>query len=425
MREKTIPATESKIDGLLREIAVSFDIPVGIFDLSGRALGNVEFEERSNFCRFLHFYDTAQMCRQSYLQVFCQCSRENKPQISFCPFGLINITFPVPGKDDDPCFITVGPLLYEEPNDRMIDNILHLNCQLRPRAREIRQDLSEIKVCPEERVRSMMMLIESALRGISYEVPHKVSHDNEDETTVLLHSLELWLVSHSCDDDESRFRSLCHEVEQALLAEPGDLRSDAVAEKMDAFLDDIFSSQELYLEIYRGVKWLTSMIFLFRKQGIDLKMLLFPGGIDLNDLIQAAETETLKTLLYRAKLLLLRCCDSHNEVYRKDVIFRAMHYIRNHYQDISLREVAEYVGLNPSYFSNLFKRSTGQSYSYYLNKIRIEESKHLLLKNYSLSEIAQIVGFSDQSYFTNVFKRQEGISPLRWKMAQEEKEVLF
>lgn len=52
----------------------------------------------------------------------------------------------------------------------------------------------------------------------------------------------------------------------------------------------------------------------------------------------------------------------------------------------------------------------------YLNRIRIDRSKELLRqKNIRLTDIAQLVGFEDQSYFTKVFKKQEGVPPLRYR----------
>ena len=72
--------------------------------------------------------------------------------------------------------------------------------------------------------------------------------------------------------------------------------------------------------------------------------------------------------------------------------------------------------LNPSYFSSIFKKEVGVSFSNYLNKIRIEQSK-LLLKNTdsSIVEIALEVGFEDQSYFSKVFKNLTKMTPKQYR----------
>lgn len=89
----------------------------------------------------------------------------------------------------------------------------------------------------------------------------------------------------------------------------------------------------------------------------------------------------------------------------------------NYAQQITLEIVAEYVDLSPSYFSTLFRRITGDSFRSHLCRIRVEESKHLLLHTkYPLSDIAVAVGFTDQSYYSKVFKRIVGITPGKYRM---------
>ena len=70
-----------------------------------------------------------------------------------------------------------------------------------------------------------------------------------------------------------------------------------------------------------------------------------------------------------------------NESKNPVLIQKCISYINEHYnEDINLETVANIVHLNPSYFSSIFKKEVGVSFSNYLNKIRIEQSK-LLLKN--------------------------------------------
>lgn len=83
---------------------------------------------------------------------------------------------------------------------------------------------------------------------------------------------------------------------------------------------------------------------------------------------------------------------------------------------LSLEEVAAHVHLHPSYFSTMFKNVTGSSFKEYLNKIRIEESKLLLLNtDFSIIDIAIAVGFEDQSYFSKVFKKFTGTTPKQFR----------
>lgn len=103
----------------------------------------------------------------------------------------------------------------------------------------------------------------------------------------------------------------------------------------------------------------------------------------------------------------------------KDDIFkkRATQYIKDNYQmPLTLEMAAGQMMLNPSYFSTLFKQTTGSSFKDYLNYIRIEESKKLLTNtNGTILDIALTVGFENQSYFTKVFRKYTGITPKQYR----------
>ncbi|KZL89491.1 AraC family transcriptional regulator [Clostridium magnum] len=99
------------------------------------------------------------------------------------------------------------------------------------------------------------------------------------------------------------------------------------------------------------------------------------------------------------------------------LIKKCIAYINEHYKEnITLDTIANMVHLNASYFSSVFKKEMGASFSSYLNKIRIEQSK-LLLKNtdYSILNIALEIGFEDQSYFSKVFKSLTNMTPKQYK----------
>lgn len=95
----------------------------------------------------------------------------------------------------------------------------------------------------------------------------------------------------------------------------------------------------------------------------------------------------------------------------------AVNYIKDHFMDkISLEEVAVRVGYSPTYFSKIFKQEMGLSFKEYLNNLRVEKSKPLLLGgNISISEICTIVGYNDQSYFCKTFKSITGTTPDKFR----------
>lgn len=92
---------------------------------------------------------------------------------------------------------------------------------------------------------------------------------------------------------------------------------------------------------------------------------------------------------------------------------RAVSFIRSHYAEaLSLDELAACAGWSKYYFIREFKAATGYTPIAYINKLRCENAKKLLLSSdFSISEICEKIGFENQSYFSKKFKEAEGCTP--------------
>ncbi len=98
------------------------------------------------------------------------------------------------------------------------------------------------------------------------------------------------------------------------------------------------------------------------------------------------------------------------------IIQRAIEYTQKNFQEADLNSVADQCGLSYSYFSRIFKRVMKKSFSEYVNYIRITEGQRLLAStSKSITEIAQDVGLSTSSYFIDLFKKQTGITPMKFR----------
>ncbi|GEM_PF-4458423 len=97
----------------------------------------------------------------------------------------------------------------------------------------------------------------------------------------------------------------------------------------------------------------------------------------------------------------------------KQIIAQARRYIeKNYFEDITLESLAQMFYLNRTYFSALFKKESGWTFKKYLNHVRIENAKRLLVEHeLRPSVVAELVGVKDQVYFTVLFKKMTGLPP--------------
>ncbi len=98
---------------------------------------------------------------------------------------------------------------------------------------------------------------------------------------------------------------------------------------------------------------------------------------------------------------------------------RAINMIKKQYmKDISVQSIADSLGLDRSYFSNLFKKDTGKSPGRYLMDYRMERALELLhRRRYSVSVVAASVGYGDLFSFSRCFKRCYGVPPSHYAEA--------
>jgi len=98
--------------------------------------------------------------------------------------------------------------------------------------------------------------------------------------------------------------------------------------------------------------------------------------------------------------------------YHSKIIITIKNFTRNNYQSVTLNGVAEKVNMSPSYLSKYFKMKTGEKFSDYLLKVKMEKAKELLMDiKYKTYEVSELVGYSSPKNFTRTFKKYYGQSP--------------
>jgi len=119
--------------------------------------------------------------------------------------------------------------------------------------------------------------------------------------------------------------------------------------------------------------------------------------------------------------LFLNACRQHQQIVQvssRPEIRAILTYIHENLSDpeLTLNAVARHVGLSETYLSSLFHAEVRQSFRKYLTHVRIETAKHLLEDtNEKIGNIALMTGFSDEGYFSRVFKKVTDVSPKDWR----------
>jgi len=107
--------------------------------------------------------------------------------------------------------------------------------------------------------------------------------------------------------------------------------------------------------------------------------------------------------------------ESENEANRPIRIAKQYIY-DNLNKTLTLEDVAGQVDLSPTYFSKLFKKEVGQNFLEYVTDIKLAQSKELLRNtNDTVAQIAYKVGYTDEKYFSKLFKKINGIKPTEFR----------
>ncbi|MBR2354655.1 MAG: helix-turn-helix domain-containing protein [Clostridia bacterium] len=130
------------------------------------------------------------------------------------------------------------------------------------------------------------------------------------------------------------------------------------------------------------------------------------------------DRERVDTLIAPLCLMLeLAYRKERGEEKKENVLTRILRYIQMNYSvDLTEEELCRLFGCSRSYFSHTFRRETGKSFREYLTDVRLENAKRLLaFSHLNVTEISFAIGYTDSNYFSNVFKKKEGVSPRTYR----------
>ena len=83
--------------------------------------------------------------------------------------------------------------------------------------------------------------------------------------------------------------------------------------------------------------------------------------------------------------------------------------------NLSLNDIAQYIGLDPFYLSHIFSKEVGSTIHKYVVKKRLNLAKKKLDEGYNIKQIIKMIGFNDESHFIQTFKKEYNMTPNKYK----------
>ncbi|WP_419872792.1 response regulator [Candidatus Pristimantibacillus sp. PTI5] len=172
-------------------------------------------------------------------------------------------------------------------------------------------------------------------------------------------------------------------------------------------LDPEKAEHEILMMVYRGHEVV---------KDVDRDIQL-PGMIIPHQELSGMQTREEMIVWLKGRLELIMEWLKANRTSSKNIaIEKAIVYLDNNYgDDVYLQELAEHVGLNPTYFSLLFREQMGITYIKYLTNLRIEHAKIMLREGLRVNEVSGKVGYLNHRHFNEIFKKQVGMTPGQYK----------
>lgn len=186
---------------------------------------------------------------------------------------------------------------------------------------------------------------------------------------------------------------------------------DAMKEETKSLIQYIQNTESLEEEEVK--KLLEGVLFLVDESPLYLKKIE-----------RLNECETLQTLMENFFEMFNKAIETKQIIYQyypqsNYLVKKIIEHINEYYnQEISLAILSEKFEVSPAYISRLFKKETGQGLFDYINEVRVERSKILLLETQlKVYEVAEKVGFKSPVHYSIVFNKYTGMSPKQYQNA--------
>lgn len=404
---------EETLTAMVDSFFVSVGLPIRIIDDKNNSL--INRGETTEYCkRFQKYLPQDDSCSKQHSSASQKAISLGEPYIFECHAELSNIVFPLTRKKTFLGSVQVGPFLLDDPDSILISEVVKKYEFSTDDALELYDEAGELPIVPPAKVTQISRLLFYMFGGLITDSKEELRLNNQKllQQSLISDSIQRYKSENISDNyPYEKEKELINKVKIGNAKEANALLND--------LLGYVFFSKGNSMDVVksRSVELCSLLSRTAIEGGAPTDNMLRLNNQFLNDI---QHIDNLDDLCFELQEVVNAFCESlfeyipskNSELIKKAILFIA----ENFNQSLSLEAVAEHVHLHPSYFSTLFKQSTGSSFKEYLNMVRIEESKRLLSNtDFSIIDVAIATGFEDQSYFSKVFKKYTGQTPKQYR----------
>jgi two-component system, response regulator YesN len=349
--------------------------------------------------------------------------KTGEPYIFQCHADVIEFTAALGDGGNHTTAFVCGPILLRHPDAHIEKHILGKIKSLSLDKTLLMRFLLKIPVYSERRVQSaadLLFLIANYFSKIDFLSQHQQLEISRQQSLLaeeLFLSKILELGDEKAPAPPTPRWDIYREKELIDLIKIGNRK------KAKALLDEILGPALFRSHEHLGILKARALEIVFAiaraavEAGANLEEILGFQYQCVQNLSKDDSQETLYYFLMKAFDQLFQCIYQNRNIRHTAVFTKAKEFIwKNYNQEISLKKLADAVGMNSCYLSHLFRKEMGTSFLQYLTSVRISIARTLLKQTtMSVMEICLEVGYQDPSHFAKIFRKKEGIHPVEYR----------
>lgn len=384
------------------------DIPITYFDSTGNI--RLEWGEEFKVCNLSRQYgNPLSPCGKNLISSINYAAQLGEPYIFVCRGGLIKIATALTHNNTLVGGFIAGPIVMGSIRESNITKIMKEDDIKDEAFPKLAISVEKMKVISPKVVSYISLIFNNCILA-SVENASEYLNKNEhyQKQAVLNSQVRKYKVRH-------KDMQYPHDLESEVSHMVNSGNAEEITDVAIKFIDEIYLLEVGDLD---AVKMnISSLINLLIRGLPDWDQAQFEYGTTESGGLSALTKEIDYERIKRSACAILRDLAARyaDSFYQgsSQLVKDTVEYINRHFKEkLKLSDIAAIFHVNQSYLSTLLKQELGKSFTDYLTGIRLGEAKRLLMESsLNLTQIAYRCGFEDQSYFSKVFRRVEGIAP--------------